>query len=106
MDLVYRRYQTLFFLDSCIENNQFSEFVRFIIKKNNEDKKWDIYLATVPLHGKSYKEWDEEQRQASTKIKTKEANMKMSKSDFDAIINKSENILRGFKPPQKGGSWC
>lgn len=104
MDLVFKRYTSPFFLNLCIENSDLSNFVDVLLKKQDEEMMWEMYLATLPYNEKTFNEWKEENGTIDT---TKEV-QKMSKREFDATIQKAQDILREFKPPaqkvQKGGS--
>lgn len=97
MDLVFKRYQSPFFLDLCIQNSELDELVDILIKKQDEEKMWEMYINTLPYNEKSFEDWKDEC--LGTKFKNKE--MKMSKKEIDATIKKSQEILSGFKPPQK-----
>lgn len=98
MDVVFKRYTSPFFLDYAIANNDLSEFVDMILKKQDEEMLWEMYLATLPFNEKTFNDWkDGIAGSNNTKV------TKMSKKEIDATIKKAEEILRGFKPPQKGG---
>ncbi|MCI8654969.1 MAG: hypothetical protein HFJ48_03730 [Clostridia bacterium] len=99
MDLVFKRYSGPYFLDLVIENSNFDNFIDMLLKKQDEEKLWEMYLATAIINEKSFEEWKKEI--LGTKNKT---NYKaMTKKEYEKTIQKSEEILRGFKPPQKGG---
>ncbi len=72
------------------------DIVTFVYKQSQEDKWWELYLATLPLNEKSYDDWKKEM-QGQTRHQTNEVT---SKVDAEKIIEKSQNILSGFKPPQ------
>lgn len=99
MDLVFKRYSNPFFLNACIENANLSEFVDLLIKKQDEEKLWEMYLATLPQNEKSFNDWKKEISVSNKRTMTNN----MSRKEIDATIQKSQEILRGFKPPQKGG---
>lgn len=97
MDLVFSRYSSpLFFLDYCIESGTFENTVEFLIKKKDEEKWWNLYLATLPLNDKSYDEWKKECQGNSKNNET----TNLSKDEIDTVIKNSQDILSGFKPPQ------
>lgn len=97
MDLVFKRYSSpFFFLDIYIEKGEFSELIDFLIDQKNEDRWWELYLATLPLNDKSYEDWKKESQ--GNKISHESTNY--SKDDLDTIIKNSQDILSGFKPPQ------
>jgi hypothetical protein len=96
MDLIFKRYQNPFsFLDIYISNNSFGECVEFIHKQSQEEKWWEMYLATLPLNDKSFIDWKAENSKSETTT-----NSNITKDDLDTIIENSQNILSGFKPPQ------
>lgn len=95
MDLVFKRYQSPFFLDYCIENGNLSNLVDMLLKKQDEEKLWEMYLSTLPYNTKSFNDWKKEGLRDKEKIRK----TKMSKKEIDATIQKSKEILRGFKPP-------
>lgn len=100
MDLVFKRYSSPFFLDLCVEHGQLEDLVDEILKKKDEEMLWDMYLATLPYNDKSFNDW----KQETLKTNKKQNVQTMSKREIDATIQKSQDILRGFKPPQKGGN--
>lgn len=95
MDLVFKRYQSPFFLDYCIENGNLSNLVDMLLKKQDEEKLWEMYLSTLLYNTKSFNDWKKEVLRDKEKIRK----TKMSKKEIDATIQKSKEILRGFKPP-------
>ena len=104
MDLVLRRYSGPFFIDYCIQNSVLSEFIDIILYKEDEEKFWELYLASLPYNEMSFTEWKKEVNKKDKINVNKTINM--SKAEFDATIKKSEEILRGFRPPKKGGNLC
>ena len=96
MDLVFKRYQNPYFFDLAIENSKLIEFVDMLLKKQDEEKLWEIYVATAIFNEKSFEDWKKEV------LKAKTYNPKMqiiSAKKSKEIIAKSEDILRVFKPP-------
>ena len=95
MDLLCSRYASPFyFVDNCILAGNFTESIEYLVKQNNEDKYWEMYLATLPLNEKSYDEW----RKEGEKVKSE--NSTITKDEAENIAQNSQNILSGFKPPQ------
>lgn len=98
MDLLFKRYANpFFFLDSYI--SQLGKIVDFIMKKENEDKLWQMYVATLLVNDKSFEEFKQEnmiQQNTFKEIK----NTMASKEDIDATIEKSKEILSVFRPPK------
>ena len=98
MDLIYKRYASPFsFLDTFIAKNEFAECVDFLYEKSQEDKWWQMYLATLPLNDKSYQDWKKEMQGTSL---SKNDSSDLTKEEVDTIVEKSKDILSGFKPPQ------
>lgn len=96
MDLIFKRYSNPFsFLDVFISNNNFGYCVDKIYEQSQEEKWWEMYLATLPLNDKSYVDWKKE----SQGMKNTE-NTNLTNEDLDTIVENSRNILSGFKPPQ------
>lgn len=106
MDLLFRRYANPYiFLDSCILSNEFSNAIDFIFKEDENEKLWDLYLHTLPLNEKSFEDWKNGIIASPSNVTEmnvdKTANM--TKEEVDATIQKTQKILRNFKPPKKGG---
>ena len=99
MDLVFKRYPSPFFLDYVISNNELDNFFDMLIKKVDEEKLWEVYLASIYVNQKSFDDWKKELTENNSNVNMS----KMSKREIDATIKKSQEILSGFKPPQKGG---
>lgn len=100
MDMIFKRYSSPFiFLDSLIENNQLNDYIIFLYKQQQEEKWWELYLATLPLNDKSFEDWKKESSKGSYSY-SNNVDIEISKSDVDTIIKNSQNILSGFKPPQ------
>ena len=95
MDLVSKRYSSPFsLLDELIQNEEFDEWVTFIIKKDFKEKEerqlWEFYLAKV--EEKSFNDWKTEVKSESA---SKDA---MNEAKKEEIINKSDDILKSFQP--------
>ena len=97
-----KRYSSgLFFLDYCIENSIFAQAVEKIKLKSEEEKLWQMYLATQPYNDLSFEEWKEKVYKKTAEKFYKKRTTKMSKLEIDATINKANQILKGFKPPKE-----
>jgi len=93
MDLLFKRYASPFsFIDSLIFNGRFSEGVSEIYGFLNEDKEWEFFLHKV--FDKSFEEFKE------TVLAQPQ---KMTSDDFEATVNNSKSMLRGFNPNKSGG---
>lgn len=97
MDLLFKRYASPFlFLDILIENNNLSNGIDELIERKNEDRWWEMYLATLPLNEMSYEDWKKASLNNSSK---KEKSL--SKKEVETTVNKSQQILSNFKPLKK-----
>lgn len=103
MDLVFKRYSSPYFLDLTIENSNLSELIDMLLKKQDEEKLWEMYLATAMVNEKSFEDWKKEILDLNKK---KNKPKTMSKQEQREIIDSSQKILSGFKPPQKGGRYA
>ena len=90
-------------MDYCIENSIFADLVDKVKKEDAEDKMWQLYLSTQPYTDMNFEEWKKKTYKVATEKYFKTKTMKMSKLEIDATINKANQILKGFKPPKKGG---
>lgn len=96
MDLIFKRYSSPFILlDNYLRLGRFDEFVDEVIKANNEDETYKVWLLKV--HDKSYEEFREEVLNSSK-------NKASTPEQIKATISESKNILNGFNPNQKGGN--
>jgi len=96
MDLLFKRYASPFcYLDTLLECGSFGRGVINIWETYNDDKSWDFYLSNNPMNNKSFEDWKKE-------TITQARNQKpMSKAQVDATVEKSQNILKNFKLPNK-----
>ena len=96
MDLLFTRYASPFcYLDNLLEYGSFAEGVANIYETTQEEKMWNFYLSNNPMNNKSYDEWKKEaQRKAHTQ-------KPMSREEVEATVEKSQNILKDFVPPNK-----
>lgn len=94
MDLIFKRYSSPFdYLDALLIYGSFGEGIANIWNTAQEDKTWDFYLSNNPMNNKSYDDWKQE-----LKAQNKTA---MSKAEIGATVEKSQNILKDFKPLAK-----
>ena len=84
-------------MDSLLETGRLIEHIDFLTQQTQEEKWWELYLATLPLNEKPYEEWKKESQKSSNKTGS---NILTSKIDAEETIKKSKDILSGFKPPQ------
>lgn len=75
-----------------IQNGLFQEFIDNMLEQENENRLWEIYLATALMQDKSFEEWkagitaDQEKQQPIEEYAPEEA------------VARAEAILAGFKP--------
>ena len=95
MDLLYKRYASPFnYLDALLEMGEFGRGVFNIWDTANDDKAWELYLSYNPHNTKSFEDWKKELKDHTPQ--------KMSKAQVDATVEKSQKILKNFKPsPEK-----
>ncbi len=94
MDLLYSRYASpLSYIDGLIEIGMFAEGIVEMVKQDDEDRMWQLYLHSNKLVSpeKSFNDWKESVMTASQQRKP------MSKSELKAAKNKADNILSNFK---------
>ena len=93
MDLLFKRYASPFcYLDVLLEYGEFGRGVINIWETAQDDKSWDYYLSNNPMNNKSFEDWKKENI-------TQARNQKpMSKTQVDATVEKSQNILKNFNP--------
>lgn len=97
MDLLFKRYASPFlFLDSLIETNSFYYGINKILEEVQEEKWWNMYLATLPLNEKSYEDWKNELKYGSNKNlgHVKE----LSKNEIETAVKNANSILSNFNP--------
>ena len=96
MDLLFKRYASPFdYLDALLAYGEFGRGIANIYETQQEEKMWAFYLSNNPMNNKSYDEWKKEARRQV------EINKPMSKAQIVATVEKSQNILKNFKPPAK-----
>lgn len=100
MDLVFRRYSSPYFLDLTIENSNLSELIDMLLQKQDEEKLWEMYLSTSLFNEKSFDDWKKDILGPNGQATERKV---ISKKEQKEIINETQNILRGFRPPQEGG---
>ena len=96
--MIFKRYSSPFiFLDNLLETGRLIEHIDFLIEQTQEEKWWELYLATLPLNERPYAEWKKESQGNTNKSNF---SILTSKIDAEETIKKSKDILSGFKPPQ------
>ncbi len=111
MDMLYQKYSnSLEFMRLYIKQDRFGEFVTEIInleskskkekiKKEDEEKLWQLYLHSMP--DKSFSEWQSEiinnaPQDISDKKVKKSSPLVMSKEDADRQKEKARSLLKSF----------
>lgn len=89
--MVFKRYASPFiFLDTLILQCKFSEGIDVILKQNDEEKLWQLYLSN-PFKEKSFLDWKNE-------LYAENEVQEVKKIDFEAAKQGARNILKTFKP--------
>ena len=94
MDLLFSRYASpLSYIDGLLEIGMFADGIVELIKKDDEERMWQLYLHSNRLVSpeKSFNDWKESIMTAS------QQRQPMSKSELKAAKNKADNILSNFK---------
>lgn len=99
MDLLYQRYASPFsFIDGVIRSGSFTDFVfdfvKMVVDEREEKFRWEVWLHRV---------WDCSYEDFKKELENDKKNQQMSKSDFEATITDSLNILENFNPTVNGG---
>ena len=95
MDLLFKRYADPFsLLSGYIQTSRFCEFIETVLRRKNEDDKWEIYLHKV---------WDKSYGEFSEEMQTTQNLQTMSDGMIEATVQKSMNILGMFNPTQEEG---
>lgn len=90
MDLLFKRYASPFdYLDTLIDNGILYKGILNIVKNDNEDKMWEMYLHSNPYIApqKTFKEWKEKAFQNENHKKP------LSKVELKTELEKSQNLL-------------
>lgn len=90
MDLLFKRYASPFdYLDALIDNGSLYSGILNIVKNDNEDKMWQMYLHsnTYIAPQKTFKEWKEKAFQNENHKKP------LSKVELKTELEKSQNLL-------------
>lgn len=95
MDLLFKRYASPYcYLDALLEYGEFARGVANILETDENEKMWELYLSNNPENTKSFKEWKKEVLQKTHNEQP------LSKAQVAATVEKSQQILKGFKPPK------
>lgn len=79
-------------LEEMIQNDMLPEFIDNLLKQIDEDRHWELYLATALMQDKSFEDWKDgittnrEEQEPITECTPEEA------------VVHAEGILAGFRP--------
>ena len=82
-------------MNVLLEYGNFTRGIATIWEEYQDEKNWELYLSLNPWNEKNFKEWKEEGREKQN------AQKPMSKAEVCATVEKSQNLLKGFKPPKE-----
>ena len=81
-------------MDALLEYGEFGRGVCNMWDTANDEKAWELYLSLNPYNKQSFDDWKKGLKD--------NAPQKMSKAQVDATVEKSQKILKNFKPsPEK-----
>ena len=93
MDALYKRYACPFdFINSAFRLGKLEESLLNVIKQNDEDKLWQLYLHS--MKEKSYEDWKKE-------IMKPEESKALTDAEITTQVQKANNLLTSFS--MKGG---
>lgn len=96
MDLIFKRYSSPFFyIDALVEYGEFARGVATILEEDKNDRVWQMYLSNNPYNKKSFKDWKNEL------YRQEQVQKPLSNAQVVATVEKSQDILKNFKPPKK-----
>lgn len=76
-----------------IANGMLSELIDEMLFQNNEDRLWELYLATAIMQDKSFEDW----KGTTTNRESQDQEQKTECTPEEAVAH-AEGILAGFKP--------
>lgn len=99
MDLIFKRYADPYtLLDSMIENHDFEEFVCTLVKKDDDEKLWDMFIHKC-WENISFKEFKAKLYGHGDKSnESQEMGREMSRDELEATIRDSMSIIENFEP--------
>lgn len=101
MDLIFKRYSSPFlFLDNLIETGDLEEGIDVIISQSDDDKDWELYLSLNPWNEKDFRTWKNDILKSNSSNEITMNKLEAEKH-FEIEVEKSQNILKGFKPPKR-----
>jgi len=92
MDLLHKRYASPYsILDQYIQFGGFDEYIKFIVKQQDEELLWELYLHS--MSDVSFEAW-----KAEINKKENEKKKEIKKKSLKDTIAESEDILFYFSP--------
>lgn len=82
-------------LEEMIANSMLPEFIDNMLQQNNEDRLWEMYLATAVIQDKSFEDWKAAAMDSRERQECREPTPGCTPEE--AVIH-AEGILAGFKP--------
>lgn len=79
-------------LEEMIQNDMLLEFIDNMIRQTDEDRLWEMYLATAVIQDKSFEDW-----KAGITTNREEQEPVTECTPEEAVVH-AEGILAGFKP--------
>ncbi|MCM1057734.1 MAG: hypothetical protein NC517_09015 [Firmicutes bacterium] len=81
-------------LDEMIQNDLLPEFIDHMIRQTDEDRLWEMYLATAVMQDKSFEDW----KAGITTNRNREEQEPVTEYTPEEAVKRAEGILAGFKP--------
>ncbi len=86
-------------IDTMISSGMLPEFIDNMIEQVNEDKLWQLYLATALMEERSYSDWKAAVLSEDTvKGNSVDTDNKARELMPEEAVAHAEGILAGFKP--------
>lgn len=90
MDLLFKRYASPFLImDEMIKNHQMQQFIESLIKKENEQIKWEMWLHKIYNLNYSNSNMPAKEQKAES--------LSMTSEQVDEQVKKSQGILKKIK---------
>lgn len=80
-------------LEEMIANSMLPEFIDNMLEQNNEDRLWEMYLATALVQDQSFEDW----KVITTNRGNQDQEQKTECTPEEAVAH-AEGILAGFQP--------
>ncbi len=80
-------------LEEMIANSMLPEFIDNMLEQNNEDRLWEMYLATALVQDQAFEDW----KVITTNRENQDQEQKTECTPEEAVAH-AESILAGFQP--------